>query len=45
MSVSEKIEIFDERSILVICGVLYGCLKGTFGFYIFENFYMLFRWG
>ncbi len=37
--------IFGERSILMKCSILYEGLRGSIQFLIFENFYMVFRWG
>ncbi len=44
-SVSQKVQIFGERSILMKCGMLYGGLRGSIQFLISKNFYMVFRWG
>ncbi len=38
-------QIFDEGSILIKCSMLYWGLKGSIQFLIFENIYVLFRWG
>ncbi len=45
MSISQKAQIFGERSIWTKCSILYGSLRGGIQFLIFENFYMVFRWG
>ncbi len=45
VSISQKAQIFGERSILIKCSILYGGLRGSIQFLIFENFYMVFRWG
>ncbi len=41
-SVSEKVQIFGEGSILMKCSLLYGGLSGGIKFLMFENFYMVF---
>ncbi len=41
VSVSQKVQIFGERSILMKCSMLYGGLRGSIHFLIFENFYMV----
>ena len=38
-----KAQIFYEGSILMNCSILYGGLRGSIWFLIFENFYMVFR--
>ncbi len=43
-SVSEKVQKFGERSILMKCSLLYVGLSGNILFLIFENFYVVFRW-
>ncbi len=43
VSVSQKVQIFSERSILMKCSILYGGLRGSIWF--FKKFYMVFRWG
>ncbi len=45
ISVSQKAQMFGERSILMKCSILYGCLRGNIQFLIFENVYIVFRWG
>ncbi len=45
VSVSQKAQIFGERSILMKCSTLYGGLRGSIWFLIFEKFYVVFRWG
>ncbi len=42
VSVSQKVQIFGERSILMKCSILYGGLRGSIQFLIVENFYMNF---
>ena len=42
-STSQKVQIFGKRSILMKCGILYGGLRGSIQFLIFEHFYMVFR--
>ncbi len=44
-SVSEKVQIFGERSISMKCSLLYGGLSSSIQFLIFENFYMVFKVG
>ncbi len=41
VSISQKVQIFGERSILMKCSILYGGLRGSIQFLIFENFYMV----
>ncbi len=43
ISISQKLQIFGERSILMKCSILYGGLRGSIQFFIFENFYIVFR--
>ncbi len=43
VSISQKAQIFGERSILKKCSILYGDLRGGIQFLISENFYMVFR--
>ncbi len=38
VSVSQKVQIFGERSILMKCSILYGGLRGSIQFLIFKNF-------
>ncbi len=38
VSVSQKVQIFGERSILMKCSILYEGLRGCIQFLIFENF-------
>ncbi len=45
VSVSQNVQIFGKRSILMKCSVLYGGLRGSIQYLIFENFYMVFKWG
>ncbi len=45
VSISQKVQIFGERSILVKYSILYGGLRGSIQFLIFENFHTVFRWG
>ncbi len=45
VSVSQKVQIFGKRSILMKCSILHRGLRGSIQFLIFENFYMVFRWG
>ncbi len=44
-----KVQIFGERSFLMKCSLLYGCLNGNIQFLIFdlifENFDMVLMWG
>ena len=42
-SVSEKVQKFGERSILLICSLLYGGLSSNIQFLIFEKLYVVFR--
>ncbi len=42
VSVSQKVQIFGERSIIMKCSVLYGDLRGSIQFLTFENFCMVF---
>ncbi len=44
VSVSQKVQIFGERSILMKYSILYGGLSGNILFLIFDNFYMVFKW-
>ena len=44
-SVSEKVQKFCERSILMKCSLLYRGLSRSIQFLIFQNFCMVFRWG
>ncbi len=45
VSVSQKAQIFGERSRLMKCNILYGVLRGGICLLIFDNFDMVFRWG
>ncbi len=44
-SISLKVQIFCEGNILMKCSILCGGLRGSIWLLIFENFYMVFRWG
>ncbi len=44
-SVSEKVQKLGERSILIKYSLLLGGLSGNIQFLIFENVYIVFRWG
>ncbi len=38
VSISQKVQIFGESSILMTCSILCGGLRGSIQFLIFENF-------
>ncbi len=40
VSVSQKVQICGERSILMKCSILYRGLRGSIQFLIFENLFM-----
>ncbi len=42
VSISQKVQIFGEKSILMKCSILYGGLRGSIQFLIFEIFHMVF---